>query len=117
MSADKNRTVYSTEPDVPKKDSLSGAANCSAVQLRASIAQQPVCVRLDKKRRGGKSVTLIDGLRMTSKDMEALLKQLKTRFGAGGAVKDTAIEVQGDHRDAIIAFLEDLGYRAKRAGG
>jgi translation initiation factor 1 len=54
---------------------------------------------------------------MTSKERETLLKQLKTRFGAGGAVKDAVIEIQGDHRDGVISVLEGLGYRPKRTGG
>ncbi len=54
---------------------------------------------------------------MASNDMDSLLKKLKSRFGTGGAVKDTVIEIQGDRRDAIMAVLESLGYRPKRAGG
>jgi predicted translation initiation factor SUI1 len=45
-----------------------------------------------------------------------LATQLKTRLGTGGTVKDGRIEIQGDHRDRIVAELEGMGYRAKRAG-
>jgi translation initiation factor 1 len=54
---------------------------------------------------------------MTSRDREALLKRLKTYLGTGGAIKVAAFEIQGDHRDAIMTFLEGLGYRPKRTGG
>ena len=117
MSGDKSRTVYSSERDIPKKNPLSGAADRQVAQSCVPIAHRRVCVRLDKKGRGGKSVTLIEGLPMASSDMDSLLKKLKSRFGTGGAVKDTVIEIQGDHRDAIMAVLESLGYRPKRAGG
>ena len=117
MSGDKSRTVYSTERDIPKKNHLPGAADRQVSQSCVPIAQQRVCVRLDKKGRGGKAVTLIEGLSMASNDMDSLLKKLKSRFGTGGAVKDTVIEIQGDRRDAIMAVLESLGYRPKRAGG
>jgi translation initiation factor 1 len=117
MFGAKNRTVYSTESDIPLKDPLQGAADRKVLQPCVPALQQRVCVSLDKKGRGGKSVTLIAGEQMTPKEMEALLKQLKTRFGTGGAVKDKVIEIQGDHRDAIISVLEGLGYRPKRAGG
>ena len=118
MSDSKNRTVYSTESNVPrKKDLLQNAGGRKLSQPSVPATQQCVCVSLDKKGRAGKSVTLIAGSQMTPKEREALLKQLKTRFGAGGAVKDAVIEIQGDHRDAAISLLEGLGYRPKRAGG
>ena len=117
MSGDKNRTVYSTESDVPRKDPLHGASDREVLQPSVAATQQRVCVSLDKKGRAGKSVTLIAGSQMTPKERETLLKQLKTRFGAGGSVKDAVIEIQGDHRDGFISVLEGLGYRPKRTGG
>ncbi len=60
---------------------------------------------------------MIDGLQLSEKDRELLLKQLKTRLGTGGAAKGDVLEIQGDHREAVISFLENSGYRPKRAGG
>jgi translation initiation factor 1 len=117
MPADRNRTVYSTETDISQKKSLAPASGQTESKLDLSVSQRRVLVRLDKKGRGGKSVTVIEGLRMSSKDLEALLKTLKTRLGTGGAVKDAVLEIQGDHRDQIITALESLGYRPKRSGG
>ena len=54
---------------------------------------------------------------MPQKEMKFLLKQLKAGLGTGGAVKDTSIEIQGDHCDAVMAALEKMGYRPKRSGG
>jgi translation initiation factor 1 len=113
MPGDKTRLVYSTEQNVPKKEKPTAP---QPRQTGAPAAHQ-VRVRLDRKGRGGKSVTVIEGLRISSQDRESLLKQLKTRLGTGGSVKDDVLEIQGDHRDAIMTFLEGLGYRPKRAGG
>jgi translation initiation factor 1 len=52
---------------------------------------------------------------MQHKEMKSLLKQLKAKLGTGGAVKDSAIEIQGDHCDAVMAALEKMGYRPKRS--
>jgi translation initiation factor 1 len=67
--------------------------------------------------RGGKGVTVISGLPLAAADLEALASRLKRLCGAGGAVRDGAIEIQGEHRDRLVAQLRLLGYDAKRSGG
>jgi translation initiation factor 1 len=54
---------------------------------------------------------------LATPELEALATRLKKLCGAGGAVKDGAIEIQGDHRDRLVQELIKLGYEAKRAGG
>ncbi len=80
-------------------------------------AQKKMTVRLERKGRGGKTVTVIDGLRMPMGKMDELLKQLKSRLGTGGTVKDESLEIQGDHRDKIIVELSGMGFAPKRSGG
>ncbi|HJS90733.1 MAG TPA: stress response translation initiation inhibitor YciH [Steroidobacteraceae bacterium] len=67
--------------------------------------------------RGGKGVSVISGLPLAAADLEALASRLKRLCGAGGAVRDGIIEIQGEHRDRLVAELRKLGYDAKRAGG
>jgi translation initiation factor 1 len=67
--------------------------------------------------RGGKGVSVITGLPLNEAALEALATQLKKACGAGGAAKDGRIEIQGDHRDRLVAELIKLGYDAKRSGG
>jgi translation initiation factor 1 len=67
--------------------------------------------------RGGKGVTVVTGLPLAPAQLEALAKTLKKLCGAGGAAKDGRIEIQGDHRDRLVAELRKLGYDAKRSGG
>lgn len=81
------------------------------------VSQQKVIIRLDRKGRGGKSVTVIEGLQMPLEKMEALLKRLKSGIGTGGTLKDGTLEIQGDHCGTVMAALEKLGYRPKRSGG
>jgi translation initiation factor 1 len=87
------------------------------VQAGVPPSRQRVVVRLDRKGRGGKSVTVVEGLVMPLKEKEALLKQLKTRFGSGGTVTGKGLEIQGDHRDTILEALKNIGYSPKRSGG
>jgi len=67
--------------------------------------------------RAGKAVTLITGLPLDDTGLAALARELKRQCGSGGTVKDGAIEIQGEHRDALVAELLRRGFAAKRAGG
>ncbi len=67
--------------------------------------------------RGGKGVSVVSGLPLVGEALEELATRLKKTCGAGGAVKDGTIEIQGDHRDRLVAELTKLGYDAKRSGG
>ena len=76
-----------------------------------------VRVRREVKGRRGKTVTTISGLPLSGDALRELAAELKRRCGTGGSTKDGVIEIQGDHRDALIAELEARGYTVKRAGG
>ena len=80
-------------------------------------AQQTAAIRRETKGRGGKQVTVIMELQLTSEDMKKLGKQLKQKCGTGGAIKDGNIEIQGDHRQKVAAELQKLGYKTKFVGG
>jgi translation initiation factor 1 len=67
--------------------------------------------------RGGRGVSVIRGLPLDPAGLEELAARLKRLCGAGGGVRDGAIEIQGEHRDRLVAELMKLGYQAKRAGG
>jgi translation initiation factor 1 len=67
--------------------------------------------------RGGKGVSVISGVPLGGEALQELATRLKKTCGAGGAVKDGKIEIQGDHRDRLVVELTKLGYDAKRSGG
>ena len=83
-----------------------GAAGAAAVRVAREI-----------KGRAGKGVTTITGLPLSLSDIEALATKLKKRCGSGGTVLEGIIEIQGDHRDAIVAELIKMGWPAKKSGG
>ena len=76
-----------------------------------------VRVRRETGGRGGKAVTTVAGVQASEAELRALAKQLKQLCGVGGGVKDFVIELQGDQRDKVVAFLEARGHVVKRAGG
>ena len=62
-------------------------------------------------------MSVISGLPLDAAALEELATRLKKLCGAGGAVKEDSIEIQGDHRDRLVTELCKLGYDAKRSGG
>jgi len=97
--------VYSTDPNFKLQHDI-------IIEETTSLpAQQKIKVRLDKKHRGGKAVTLVEGFIGKEADKEDLGKKLKTFCGTGGSVKEGEIMVQGDNRDKVLAWLQKNGYK------
>jgi translation initiation factor 1 len=99
---------------------------------KSTHAGVPARVRVGREvaGRGGKTVSVISGLPLAAAELEALAGRLKKLCGAGGrvvyrgvpgqdarAVQEGIIEIQGEHRDRLVAELLRLGYEAKRSGG
>ena len=80
--------------------------------------RSPQGIRLRLERRASdRVVTSVSGLPGSAAELTALVRALKSACGAGGTVKDRVVELQGDHRDAVEAFLAARGLKSKRAGG
>ena len=71
----------------------------------------------ETKGRKGAGVTVITGIPLHPEGLEKLAKQFKQQCGTGGTVKNGVIEIQGDHRDLLVAELTARGYTVKRSGG
>jgi len=115
--SDNNRLVYSTERGRIGKEKT-GRKKVPAFDHTGvgSPAGRGVRIRREVKGRGGKTVCVIDALPLDDAGLKSLLKRLKSRLGAGGAVKNGRLEIQGDHREKLLQLLEKEGYRAKLAG-
>ncbi len=103
------RLVYSTGGEAP-------GPTPEPEEPRSSKSKGGVRVRLDR-RASGRVVTVVTGLPGSASEVAALGKALRSACGAGGTVKDGALEIQGDHRDRVEIVLDARGLRSKRAGG
>lgn len=121
-----SRLVYSTDGSRPAdlRDTLPAAVERRPVRAMprakpAATVPNDGVVRLFRERggRGGKVVTVIRGLPERGPALETRAAELKRFCGAGGALKDGAVEIQGDHRERIAERLRTLGYAVKLAGG
>ena len=79
--------------------------------------QQLLYVSIDRKQRGGKEVTLVEGFVGKDEDLKNLGKELKTKCGVGGTAKDSEIIIQGNFKEKIADILTDKGYKVKKKGG
>lgn len=100
-----NGIVYSTDPNF----SFEPEQEEDAATL--APAEQILRVTLDKKQRAGKVVTLITGFVGKEEDIQKLGKELKTKCGTGGSVKDGEILIQGDYKEKVVKWLLDWGYK------
>ena len=108
--ADRRVVYYSTDGDLrkarPPDARRAAAAQGGRVKVRREVAG-----------RRGKAVTTVTGVALDDAGLRELAGRLKKRCGVGGSAKDGVIELQGDHRDAVVAVLEADGYDVVRAGG
>jgi translation initiation factor 1 len=100
---------------LPEGDQQSGTnPEKPAAKLGYDGKLQHLTVRLDSKRRRGKTVTLITGFQSTPDELQGIATQLKKQCGAGGQVLDNEIEIQGDHRAKVVAKLTGMGFSVRQ---
>jgi translation initiation factor 1 len=124
-----DRLVYSSEqgrvcPECGRSESRckcrgKGArARIKARDEAAAAKDSDGIVRVGRSTKGrrGKIVSTVTGVLLGDEELRELVGELKRRCGTGGALKDGVIEIQGDHRDTLIAELEKHGFTVKRVG-
>ena len=120
MSSNDNvRTVYSTATDgkCPVCGWPQRSCACSSNQKRQANAPVPARLvaklRMEKKGRGGKTVTVVYDLPRNDAFLKELAQRLKRECGTGGAVTEDGVELQGEMRDRVRGILQRLGYTVK----
>jgi translation initiation factor 1 len=103
--------VYSTDGSMPLPKP---AARNSGPPAKNAVPDDGV-IRVFREKRRASHVTLVHGL--AANEIEATGKELRRRCGTGGTTKNGIVELQGDHRDAIVAYFTERSRRVKKAGG
>lgn len=103
--------MFSTDPEFVYEEEVQDN------EVTPQNAKQDLRVTLDRKNRGGKTVTLVTGFVGATTDLEQLTKTLKTKCGVGGSTKDGEVVLQGDFKEKVFLFLQNAGYKVKKSGG
>lgn len=107
---DRLNVVYSTNPDFQYNQGGKEEEETIPPQ------KQNLVVAIEKKNRGGKTVTLVKGFVGKEDDLAELGKKLKVKCGVGGSVKEGEIIIQGEFKMRIADLLKEWGYRVKISG-
>lgn len=111
-----NRIVYSTaQGRMCPRCGLSAAGCVCGGEKMVPMGDGIVRIRLEKKGRGGKTVTVVTGVPLDVDGIESLASELKRKLGTGGTVSDGVIEIQGDRRDALFNELTRREFRVKKS--
>lgn len=111
--------VYTTGIGERCPNCLRPVAQCVCKKGTPGKASSDGVVRVSRETAGrkGKAVTVIAGLGLPERELQALATELKKKCGSGGAVEAGRIEIQGDHRDRLVAELATHGWTVRRSGG
>jgi translation initiation factor 1 len=115
-SNDNARTVYSTATDgkCPGCGWPQCSCMCSSQKRDEPVPDRLVAkLRVEKKGRGGKTVTVVYDLPRNDAFLKDLGQRLKRECGTGGSVSDNTIELQGEMRERVRGILQRLGYTVK----
>jgi translation initiation factor 1 len=116
VADDNTRLAYSTGGPVPESKAAPKPERRRSAAPSRDSGKGGIRIRLDR-RASDRVVTVVSGLPGRPAELAELAKALKSACGAGGTVKDGALELQGDHRDKVEAALSARGLESKRAGG
>jgi translation initiation factor 1 len=111
-----SRTVYSTGVGrlCPVCGWPADDCKCSGARRSASVPARIVAkLRVEKAGRGGKTVTVVDGLPDNATFLKELSQELKRACGVGGATGSGTVELQGDQRDRVREHLSKKGFIVK----
>jgi translation initiation factor 1 len=102
--------AYSTNPD------YKGDVEAEQDLQKTPPSRQNLVVGIERKHRGGKTVTIVRGFAGPGDELEELGRRLKNRCGVGGTVKDGEILIQGEIKQKVADLLREWGYRVKISG-
>jgi len=99
--------------DILSKLHVPDAETTEIVEIKKVVKKDKLIVVTDTKHRKGKIVTIVSGFTCDEDEINEVAKQLKSKCGTGGSVKDNTIIIQGDLKTKLTTLLTQDGYQIK----
>ena len=99
-------------PQAPEENNTFDAADGTVSAENKSRQTGKLNVVIEKKGRGGKPATIIEGFDIPDDEITALASRLKQKLGIGGSARGGEILLQGECRDKVITLLRSFGFKA-----
>ena len=75
--------------------------------------KSPLHVLIEKKGRGGKTATIVEGFEISDDDIDDIARTLRKKLGTGGSARGGEILIQGDRKTDVIRLLKEMGFKVK----
>ncbi len=112
-----SQLVYSTNSNKHKCPTCGQYECICETKADAPLAGQTAKITIDRKGRKGKSMTVIEGLKVNPMHLAEIARLIKQKMGTGGTAKQGRIEIQGEHRDKVASILQEMGVKTIFSGG
>lgn len=87
----------------------------TVMRTQSEVPQQksPLHVLIEKKGRGGKTATIIEGFEISDDEIDDIAHTLKKKLGTGGSSRGGEILIQGDRKADVVRLLKEMGFKVK----
>ena len=99
-------------PDGEPEESLTPLSNDSTTS-QTHNQKVPLRVLIEKKGRGGKTATIVEGFEISDEEVDDIARTLRKKLGTGGSARGGEILIQGDRKADAMKLLKEMGYKVK----
>lgn len=99
-------------PEGAPQDSSTQQPNNSTTS-QPNIQKSPLHVLIEKKGRGGKTATIIEGFEISDEEIDGIARTLRKKLGTGGSARGGEILIQGDRKADVVSLLKGMGFKVK----
>ncbi len=98
---------------LPEGEDSPASPNEEQTSEKSNKQKSPLHVLIEKKGRGGKTATIIEGFDISDDEIEEIGRSLRKKLGTGGSARGGEILIQGDRKADVITQLKEMGFRVK----
>lgn len=98
---------------LPEGDMSAASANEEHTSEKPNKQKSALHVLIEKKGRGGKTATIIEGFEIPDEEIDEIARTLRKKLGTGGSARGGEILIQGDRKPDVVRLLKEMGFKVK----